>query len=47
MGDRSEVFSGSASFYLRDPHSGSPRAKHLVAVEQEEVAVVGLEYLGL
>lgn len=45
--DRSDVLSGSISFYLRDPHSGSLRAKRLVAVEREEVAVVGLEYLGL
>lgn len=42
--DGSEVSSGSVSFYLRDPNSGSPRAKHLVAVEREAVAV---EYLGL
>lgn len=39
--------SDSVSFYLRDPNSGSPRAKHLAAVEREEVAVVELEYLGL
>lgn len=39
--------SESVSFYLRDPSSGSPRAKRLVAVEREEVVVVGLECLGL
>lgn len=39
--------SDSVSVYLRDPRSGSPRAKRLVAVEREEVAVVGLECLGL
>lgn len=37
----------SISFYLRDPHSGSLRAKHLIAVEREEAAVVELEYLDL
>lgn len=42
-----DVLSGSISFYLRDPHSGSLKARHLVVVEQEEVAEVGLEYLGL
>lgn len=37
----------SSSFYLRDPDSGSLKAKHLVAVEREEVVVVELEYLDL
>lgn len=47
MMNRASVESCSVSFYLRDPHSGSLKAKHLVAVEQEEVVVEELEYLDL
>lgn len=45
--NRAIVESCSISFYLRDPHSGSLKAKHLVAVEREEVVVVELEHLDL
>lgn len=47
MMNRASVKSCSISFYLRDPNSGSLKAKHLVAVEREEVVVVELEYLDL
>lgn len=47
MMNRASVESCSISFYLRDPNSGSLKAKHQVAVEREEVVVEELEYLDL
>lgn len=47
MMKRASVESCPISFYLRDPHSGSLKVKHLVAVEREEVVEEELEYLDL